>query len=323
MKVDDSRLERIVTAAAAAPSVHNTQPWDVQLGRDRMMIHADTSRQLRHVDPLGREMLISCGAFLFNVRVAARRESLVAVPLILPHPGDPLLVATVLFEPGVDPDIDELDLAVAIKRRTTSRAPFDDEPLDTDVLLELEVAARSDGGSLRLIHPTDPARPAVIQLMRRAEALAAEDAVAAEEESAWVSRTPERHDGIPEEMLSSTSQDEQAPVRHFSAGAPRSEFEHRSTLAVLLTPGDEPHDWISAGQALERLLLVASTYFVRASFATTVLENPTTRHDLARTLDLVGHPQMLMRLGYTTEQQHTPRRTIQEITSPRLGPPTV
>ena len=73
---------------------------------------------------------------------------------------------------------------------------------------------------------------------------------------------------------------------------------------------------------LEHLLLVATTYFVHASFATNVLENPTTRHDLRRALDLPGYPQMLMRLGYTGTQRHTPRRRVEEIiTSTRPAVP--
>src|SRR5690606_9604891 len=63
------------------------------------------------------------------------------------------------------------------------------------------------------------------------------------------------------------------------------------------------------GQALERALLVATTHHVLASFATTVLENPTTRHDLRQALDLPGHPQMVMRLGTAPRGDRTPRRT--------------
>ncbi|PUB23439.1 hypothetical protein C8K30_11137 [Promicromonospora sp. AC04] len=64
------------------------------------------------------------------------------------------------------------------------------------------------------------------------------------------------------------------------------------------------------------MLLVATTYFVHASFATTVLENPTTRHDLRRALSLDGAPQMLMRLGYSSMPKHTPRRSTPLVTSP-------
>lgn len=316
MDVIDARIEKIISAAARAPSVHNTQPWRVGLEGNRMLVHADPSRLLRHSDPNRRELYISCGAFLFNVRTAARRESLTAQATILPSPADELLIASIRFDPALGPDMDELELAVAIERRATSRAPFDDQPLDSDVLLEIQMAAREEGADLRLIHPSDPTRSDVLALVRRAEALAGEDAVARGEEAAWTATTAARHDGIPQELLGPSSTDEQAPVRHFLSSDGDAEFEHCSTMAILSTPNDTPEDWIAAGEALEHLLLVATTYFVHATFATTVLENPTTRHDLRRALSLDGWPQMLMRMGYSATHPHMPRRTIEEIVAP-------
>ena len=313
MDVVDARVERILAAAAQAPSVHNTQPWTVQVQGNRIAVHADPSRQLRHADPTGREMYISCGAFLFNLRTAARRESLTAVVTILPSPSDELLVARVRLDPALGPQIDELEMSVALGRRATSREPFDDQPLDLDVLHEMREAARDEQCGLTVIHPWDTARSQVLNLVRRAEHLAAEDAVARGEEAAWTTTDPHREDGIPTDLLGPATSDDDAPVRHFWGSAGDAAFEHRSTMAVLTTAGDTRQDWVAAGQGLERLLLVATTYFVHASFATTVLENPTTRHDLRLALDLGGHPQMLMRLGYSGSQRHTPRRTVPEI----------
>lgn len=319
MDVVDARIERILAAAAKAPSVHNTQPWAVDVQGDRITVHADPSRQLRHADPSGREMFVSCGAFLFNLRAAARRESLTAVTTVLPSAADELLVARVRLEPAQEPLVDELELAVAIDHRETTRAPFDDEPLDVDVLREMQDAALAEDAHLRVIHPWDPVRTEVLDLVRRSEALAAEDAVALGEEQAWTTVSPLRHDGIPAELLGPKDAQGQRPGRRSWArtGPGEGTFEHTSTMAVLTTAHDDRQAWVAAGQALEHLLLVATTYFVHASFQTTVLENPTTRHDLRRALDLDGPPQMLMRLGYTGTQRHTPRRSVDEIVTSR------
>lgn len=316
MDVLDARIERILRAAGRAPSVHNTQPWQVSVRGNHLTVRADPSRQLRHSDPRGREMFISCGAFVFNARMAARRESLTPIVTVLPDPEDHLLVAVLELRPGLDPDMDELELAVAIARRVTARSPFDDQPLDVDVLQAIQIAAHDEGAVLRLVQPSEPVRTQVMSLVRRAEALAAEDATARGEEKAWTAVTADRRDGIPREMLGPWSFDDQAPVRRFLASAGNAQFEQRSTMAVLLTDGDTPRDWVAAGQALEHLLLVATTYFVRASFATTVLENPTTRHDLRQALSLDGSPQMLMRLGYGTTPRHTLRRSVDDSVSP-------
>lgn len=319
MDVVDARVERILRAGASAPSVYNTQPWKVGFAGRTMSLRADPARQLRHCDPHGREMLISCGAFLFNARTAARRESLTAVVRLLPDPHDDLLVAEVDLEPGPIPNTDELELSVAIGRRTTSRVPFDDQPLFTDVMLAIQQAARDESGDLRPIQPSEPVRAEVLGLVRRAESLAAEDPVARDEELAWTATDADRTDGIPRDLLGPAPDDDGAPVRRFLASTGTVPFEQRTTMALLSTPGDSPRDWITAGQALEHALLVATTYFVHASFATTVLENPTTRHDLRQALALDAAPQMLMRLGYSSVPLRTPRRTTEQLTVPRDG----
>lgn len=314
MDVGDARIERILRASGDAPSVLNTQPWQVAVTGSTVTLRADPSRQLRHNDPQGREMLISCGAFLFNARVAARRESLTAVVTVLPDPGDKLLVAELVLEPGDDPSADELELSVAIEHRATSRDPFDDHPLPTDILVAIQRAADHEGASLRTIQPSDPVRTEVLELVRRAEAIAAEDLAGRDEEAAWTATEPGRDDGIPAKYLGRAPSNPGAPARRFHESIGRERFEQNSTLAVLSTPGDTPRDWVMAGQALERALLVASGFFVRASFATTVLENPTTRHDLRRALSLGGFPQMLMRLGKVARPVHAPRRTVRSTT---------
>ncbi|WP_166847188.1 Acg family FMN-binding oxidoreductase [Isoptericola sp. BMS4] len=314
MDVVDARVERIVESAGRAPSVHNTQPWRVRFDGSTLEVRADPARQLRHTDPQGREMLISCGAFLFNARTAARRESLRPRVRVLPDPADPGLVAVVDLDPGPGPETDELELAVAIQRRVTSRVPFDDQPLDVDVLEALRAAARDEGAGLRAVPASDPVREQVLALVRRAEALAAEDEVGVGEERAWTGGARSaRPDGIPRDLLGPAAAEEGAPVRRFSARSGLVHFERRSTMAVLTTPGDSPRDWVAAGQALEHLLLVATTYFVHASFATTVLENPTTRHDLSTVLSLGAAPQMLMRLGYSARPARTPRRPVDDL----------
>ncbi len=315
MNVVDARVEKILRAAGSAPSVYNTQPWQVEVAGNTVIVRADPSRQLQHSDPQGREMFISCGAFLFNARTDARRQSLVADVSVLPDPDDELLVAVLELEPGPAPNTDELELSVAIARRATSRTPFDDQPLFTDVLMAIQAAAHEEGADLRVIQPSEPAREDVIRLVRRAEALAAEDPAARAEEAAWTATDSGRDDGIAQDLLGPNPTDDQAPVRRFLASAGSAQFERRSTMAVLTTPDDSVRDWITAGQALEHVLLVATTYFVHASFATTVLENPTTRHDLRQVLSLDAAPQMLMRLGYSSLPAHTPRRSAPQMTA--------
>jgi len=55
-------VEACLEAAAAAPSVHNTQPWRFLPRPESIEIYADPERLLPVIDPRGRDMAISLGA---------------------------------------------------------------------------------------------------------------------------------------------------------------------------------------------------------------------------------------------------------------------
>ena len=46
-----AQLVDAVGDALRAPSVHNTQPWQWQIGQDAIELHADWNRQLAVTDP--------------------------------------------------------------------------------------------------------------------------------------------------------------------------------------------------------------------------------------------------------------------------------
>ena len=69
--------------------------------RTSLELHADNDRQLRALDPTGRQLVISCGCALFNARVGLAADRMVEVDR-LPDPAKPDLLArlTVLDEPA-------------------------------------------------------------------------------------------------------------------------------------------------------------------------------------------------------------------------------
>ena len=89
--------ERLIEAAIAAPSMHNSQPWRfVARLADRVMeIYADPARTLRRGDPHGRGVHIACGSALFNLRLAVAQAGSAPVARLLPSPRNPLLLASV------------------------------------------------------------------------------------------------------------------------------------------------------------------------------------------------------------------------------------
>ena len=68
----DSTTKTILYHAGLAPSGHNSQPWRVRVERaDLWIVEADAERRLPAVDPENRECLLSLGAFVENLSLAA------------------------------------------------------------------------------------------------------------------------------------------------------------------------------------------------------------------------------------------------------------
>ena len=84
--------------------------------------------------------------------------------------------------------------------------------------------------------------------------------------------------------------------------------------ALLGTPGDEPADWVRAGQALQRLWLEVTTAGLHASLLNQPLEHPRLRSALLALAPGAGAAaQVLLRMGHGEPVPPTPRRPLSEL----------
>jgi len=88
--------------------------------------------------------------------------------------------------------------------------------------------------------------------------------------------------------------------------------EHPSVL-VLGTRGDDRQDWLVAGQALARVLVQATADGLAAQPLTQVLEVPVLRGRMRHALGVLGHPQMLLRVGYGSAAPTSSRRPAEQV----------
>ncbi len=319
--VRDGSLRRVIEAAQAAPSLHNTQPWHFAVDDGgTLQVRADLDRALWVADPRARALYLSCGAALFNIRAAIRMNGFNPLVWPLPQPTfSPTVLAVVRAEPGRPPSLAEREMFHAIWRRHTDRRPFDSDPLPGPVRTALEEAAGFEFASLRLLSSRDAAT--VLTLASRAGAELARDAEHQAEMQDWVG-TDSEQDGIPAAALPERARRRPAPVRDDDmAGAvptiPRQsgDYEQFPLLAVLTTERDEPADWLRAGQAMQRVLLTATVHGLAASFLYQPIELTDMRGDQAPAWPWPEHPQMIFRLGYGHGPAAAPRRPVDEVLS--------
>lgn len=312
----------LVSDATAAPSLHNAQPWRFRLLPDRRTLHlcTDPGRAMPRSDPLRRGMHIGCGAALFNLRVAAVHGGLEPTTRLLPDPGDPLVLATVRLTECERPDEALGALYAALRQRHTSRFPFADRDVPEDVRAALRDAAREEGADLAFPSPWH--LQSLLDLLRDAEGRDTLDPSNAADANGWSRVGPAESDtatdGVPDYAFGPRLRYGNAPARDFAGrravpGRASAPFETTPHLVLLSTQDDRPLDWLRAGQAVERVLLTATSHGLATSLTTHALEWPDLRWLARDPRSARGYVQMVLRLGYGPQGPTTPRRPVREV----------
>jgi nitroreductase len=304
-------LTALVGQAIQAPSSHNTQPWIFAIAEGRVELWADRTRALPVNDPVDRELTISCGAALLNLRVGAASKGLVASATLLPERDEPDLLARVSFAPAAARPRDAT-LAKYIARRRTYRQRFALRPVPDEAAAAFAAAA---GQEAAWFHPltTDAQREAAAALVAEGDAAQWADPRWRRELASWM-HPRRRGEGLTVPGLAQPFA--QAVVRTFDMGKgvgarDRQLADESPLLAVLGTPGDGPADWLAAGQALERVLLTAVAHGLQASYLNQPVQVGALRPRLATLTGHAGHPQVLLRLGVPVKRlTAAPRRPV-------------
>jgi len=300
-----------VDAAVHAPSVQNTQPWRFGHGDRDIDVYADAGRRLQVADPDGREMMISCGAAVFTLRVALRYRGWLPRIRLFPDPAQPALVARVSWgDDRIDAAGYEREMFAAVTARHTHRGGFGAVPLPTGMLADLRAEAAREGAMLRLV-ADDVQRDTLAAVVQAGEHVLRLDSARAAEQAKWVVPPDStRREGIlPATYPAKPAHTEpDFPGRDFAcgrgwgSGAPPAAYERfPGVVCLLATSANEPADWVAAGQALQRVLLRAATCGVAAALHSQPLEVPQLRDFIRVQLAARAHPQMIIRLGVTAQ----------------------
>ena len=317
-----AQLAFLVRYAVLAPSDRNTQPWAFRLVGDTLELRADRLRALPVADPEGRTLVISCGAALGTLRLAARRFGTEPEVTLLPDPDQPDLLAVIGIGSPTQPTAEALRLSTAITARRTTRAAFTDRPLPAALLADLRAIVPADDVWLELVTDSGGKR-AVADLVACASRLQMRDPEYRRELARWL--RPNRaaaRDGI--RGYGFGLDDLRArfdPLVTRALGrSPRRTARERDAvaeapaLAVLGSSDDGPQAWLATGEALQRLLLRLADAGATGAFSNQPIELPELRSVLARSLRRKGVPQLLLRLGYATAAPRAePRRSLAEV----------
>ena len=344
------KLRFLVNYAVLAPSKYNSQPWLFELRDDALDLICDRSWAFRVTDPESRELILSCGAALLNLRLAAQHFGHPAVIETFPAPGDRYLLARIHLADarrsggpnpilGLDgaqncrphsaerrPAFHSLDreLFGAIRKRRTHRGCFRNGTPPEEVLARCCEAVANSGAWLHIIRDRQT-RHALADLVARGDREQMGNRAFRRELARWIH--PVR--GKAKDGLSAAVFGLGRPVDlltpglslllwtinwgRFIAAHDRELAESSPVLAVLGTTNDTPQAWLAAGEALEAVLLHAAVAGLGASFLNQPIEVEHLRNGLPSVIGRSGFPQILLRLGYGGRARRTPRRPASEV----------
>ena len=298
--------EIIARAVVEAPSVHDTQPWNLLLPDHSAELEERLEFAEPGADPLRADRLISCGTALTNLELAIRVLGNRVRTTVSPDPQRPALVARIeTFGPS-NPTSRDLRLYAAISHRRSHRESFADIPVPTETLADIVAAAAQ-------ISDVD------VRL------LAADEAVALAQILAYAAEARRRHPHYQREMFSWTSHwqprgnsevvttwsatlDEHGAAGEalVTTGIPDIDSLAtaiaRESVLLFSAPSTSPADLVRVGAAVERAWLAA----VDARLSASVLTHPLRVEDagsrLAEMLDLSVPPLVILRVGFWADE---------------------
>lgn len=318
----EEQFRFLVNYALLAPSIHNSQPWQFRITGKALELFADRKRALHVVDPDGRSLAISCGAALFNLRTAMYYFGCVGDARLFPDPGRPDLLARITFDSSELRPGAWAELFNAIPVRCTNRGLFEPRGVPPAVEAALQDAARIEGAWLALFKSAS-VKKAVAFLIAEGDRVQFNNPEFRGELAEWLHSARDR-DGLPgyakgvNELLDFTTSAIAYLVRTFDVGngvaARDSDLATGSPLLACLGTARNDHlAWLNAGEALQRVLLVATAHGFHASFLNQPIEVQALRPKLGALSARKYYPQILLRIGRGAPGKHTPRRPLEDV----------
>jgi hypothetical protein len=310
----DSSVEEqflfLLRYAVLAPSTFNTQPWHFRISVEGVELYGDYTRRLPVADPAGRELLMSIGAAVMNLRVAAAFFDF-GCEVVYNHSGsseEPLAFVNLLPGEGlVHSGAGLRALFPQLTRRHTNRKPFLVSRVPESVIHQVQDLAAS--GETVVSASTDgKLNNAVAGLVAQADRLLLADPAYRRDVAEWL--RPD-DSGQPDGMRG------EIDPRKLRAAHDKNLCVDAPGLITIAGEDTVPH-WLAAGEFLERMLLLLTAEGIQHSYFNMPVQVPALRLELRKILGLQAWPQLLLRIGYAlAEPVPTPRRPINEFLLPR------
>ncbi|WP_084576564.1 Acg family FMN-binding oxidoreductase [Sporomusa malonica] len=302
----------ILYLASLAPSGHNTQPWTITIkGPKRWVIGSDMTRWLPAVDPDNREMMLSIGAFIENLSVAAGIQGYEAETDVIGKDNFSSEIAELRLIKGKETSISDR----AIKERRTVRKHLLKSPMREEDIKYLV----GNNKNTVFYYPLNSKAGSYLSeatLLANKTQVYREDAQ--KELAEWIRWTEqearEHHNGLTPESMElkgivrwyaehflSKGDVLSKPFRNETIKLVEEQVQNCAGWLVVKSDNAIVTELINAGRVFQSVWLRAREKLIAFHPMTQVLEEAPWLTELAKELGHTGSIQFVVRIGYVKE----------------------
>lgn len=311
----ETDIHKILRYASMAGSSHNTQPWKAEVfPNDSILVFADNSRLLDVVDPKGNEMLISVGAFIENLDIAANALGYKTEITVFERAFNPELpVASIkLTQANLPLQPEKLK---GLELRTTLRIPFEPSEIKNE---DREKLVSIASGVISFIPSNSPDGRFVAEKELEAFTIQSYQKDAQDELARWMRFSDKdvntKRDGLTPAgmgikgiggfMVRNFMKPEDSKKESFvKAGVEKTQkqVENCGGWILISTEGNEAVDWINVGRFYERLNVECRLMNLGFHPMNQLIEVPEIEKQVNDKLSPTQKIRFVARIGYVAE----------------------
>lgn len=312
-----TKMRELVRYATLAANGHNTQAWKFAIKENGIDIYPDYTRRLPVVDPEDRELWISLGCALENLLVAARGVGY-AAEVTYPDAVDLIHVDLTADTPQGSPLFD------AIPLRQSTRSEYNGQPIEVDVLDQVQALSLEPGVVLRFFTNSADLET-VVEYVNQGNLSQYADRAFVDELIQWLRFNKKEVLASQDGLYAPCSGNPQVPRwlgKMFVAGTKPQQQADADVKKLRSSPGavvvasesDDKAAWVRTGQVYERLALTMTALNIKSAFLNQPIEVADLRSQFQNAIGLAKSlPQLLVRFGYADPMPRSLRRPVEQV----------
>lgn len=314
------KLEFLLRYAHLAPSTRNVQPWFFKLIDSGVEVTVNRDRILPFSDFVGRQVIISIGAAIYNFKIAALAYGLEFETHYYTDNLENFKVIIKFSNLKSNLIVNRSDLQ-AILDRHNNRELYTEKTLPKDFINLIKSLNTENLHSFVVTEKNKLNK--ITDIVVEATDVAFSNKDFSKEAADWVRPSLQKYrDGMPAYNLGFPkllSFFIPFIIRTFNTaklqmGRHKLWLQHSPAVIVISSKGDDVQDWLAVGELFEKIVLEATKHNLKYAVMAAPTEIGDYYKDLQKVLNTNLRPQMFFRIGYADKKPiFTPRLDLKKV----------